>query len=129
MPRKPTTGFSRRERQIIEILYRLGEAGAAEVIAELPDPPSYSAVRATLRIMERKEHLRHRKEGARYLYAPVRSRSKARRSALAGLVENFFGGKTDEAFAALLDLKAKGMAPEELARLEELVRRAREEGR
>ena len=126
---RPGEDFSRRERQIIEVLYRLGEAGAAEVIEGMLDPSSYSSVRATLRIMEEKGYLVHRKDGPRYLYRPVRSRGTARRSALKGLVENFFGGSPEEAFAALLDLKGREMKTEELTRLEKLVRRAREEGR
>jgi len=95
----------------------------------MEDPPTYSAVRATLRIMEEKGHLQHRREKARFLYRPVRSRGKARRAALAGLVENFFGGSSEDAIATLLDLTARGMDNDELARLEERVRRAREEGR
>lgn len=120
---------SRRERQILEILYRLAEASAQEVLAGLEDPPSYSAVRATLRIMEDKGLVTHREDGPRYLYRPKRQREKARASALRGLVRTFFGGSSAEAIAALLDQDARRMSAEELARLEERVRRAKDEGR
>src|SRR4030095_2713355 len=94
--------LSRRERQIMEIVYRLGEATAAQIHEQIEDPPSYSAIRALLRILVEKEHLLHRADGPRYVYAPVVSRSKARSAALAGVVENFFEGSAVRAAAALL---------------------------
>lgn len=121
--------YSRRERQIVEILYRLGEAGAQEVLAEMPDPPSYSAVRATLRVMEEKGYLSHREEAGRYLYRPRRSAEQARRTALRDLLHTFFGGSSKEVVAALLDLRGAKIEDTELAELEELVRKAREQGR
>jgi len=121
--------LSRRERQILDIVYRLGRASAAEVQSELPDPPSYSAVRATLRIMEEKGHLRHRQEGPRYLYEPTTSLRKVRRSALQRVVETFFDGSSEDAFAALLDMPDAKLQSDELARLEKLIREARKKGR
>ena len=129
MGTRQNDGFSRRERQIIEILYRLEEASAQQVLEELPDAPSYSAVRALLRIMEDKGHVRHRRDGPRYLYSPRRPRERASRSLLANLVKNFFGDSSEEAFAALLDLKGREMSDGELARLERMVRQARKAGR
>jgi predicted transcriptional regulator len=125
----PNDSLSRRERQILDIVYRLGRAGAAEVQSELPDPPSYSAVRATLRIMEDKGHLRHRKEGPRYLYEPTTSLRKVRRSALQRVVETFFDGSPEDTFAALLELPDSKLESDELARLEKLIREARKKGR
>ncbi|MEQ1891909.1 MAG: BlaI/MecI/CopY family transcriptional regulator [Planctomycetota bacterium] len=120
---------ARRERQILEILYRLSEASAQEVLAALEDPPSYSAVRATLRIMEEKGLVAHREDGPRYLFRPRRQRDKARASALRGIVRNFFAGSSAEAIAALLNQDARHMSAADLTRLEELVRRAKQEGR
>ena len=84
--------LSRRERQIMEIVYRLGEATAAQVLEQIEDPPSYSAIRALLRILVDKQHLQHRVDGPRYIYAPIVSRNKARSAALAGVIDNFFEG-------------------------------------
>jgi predicted transcriptional regulator len=83
--------LSRRERQIMDVVYRLGEATAAQILEQIEDPPSYSAIRALLRILVEKQHLQHRADGPRYVYAPVVSRNKARSAALAGVVDNFFG--------------------------------------
>src|SRR5262245_34339494 len=94
--------LSRRERQIMEIVYRLGEATAAQILEQMEDPPSYSAIRALLRILVDKQHLQHRADGPRYVYAPVVSRVKARAAALAGVVENFFEGSAVRTAAALL---------------------------
>ena len=126
-PQEPA--LSRRERQIMDLLFRMGEADVASVRAGLVDPPSYSAVRATLRVMEEKGHVSHRDEGGRYVYAPRASRRRARRAALQRVVETFFGGDAEAAFAALLDLRGEAIEPEQLDRLEDLLRRAREEGR
>ncbi len=96
--------LTRRERQIMDIVYRRGRATAAEVLAELPDPPSYSAVRALLRILEEKGYLRHQQEGPRYVFLPTLARDKARRSALKQMVQTFFDGSAEQAVAALLDM-------------------------
>ncbi len=129
MATTPQTTLSRRERQIMDILYQLGRATAADVHRRLPDPPSYSAVRATLRVLEDKGHVRHEQDGPRYVFLPTVARSTARSSALAHLVRTFFGGSTAGAMAALLDLGGTAPEPEELDALAELIERARREGR
>ncbi len=125
----PETHLSRRERQIMDILHQRGRATAAEVQAALPDPPSYSAVRALLRILEEKGHLRHLKEGARYVFLPMVSRETARRSALKRVVATFFEGSIPRAVAALLEARDTRLSDSELQKLEELVNQARKEGR
>jgi predicted transcriptional regulator len=125
----PTLTLSRRERQIMDIIYRRGRATAAEVQADLPDPPSYSAVRALLRVLEEKGHLRHEQDGPRYLFLPTVGRDRARRSALKQLVRTFFDGSVEEAAAALLDMSRDRLAPDELDRLSTLIEKARKEGR
>jgi predicted transcriptional regulator len=121
--------LSRRERQIMEAIYRLGSATVADVIAELPDPPSYSAVRAMLGKLETKGYLRHRQEGPRYLYLATVPRRQARDSALQRLVRTFFEGSTEKAVTALLDLSAGEMTDEELDRLTALIQEAKKGGR
>jgi predicted transcriptional regulator len=123
------TGLSRRERQIMDAIYQMGEATAQDVLDRIPDPPSYSAVRALLRILEDKGHVRHRRDGQRYVYGPTVPRDRARTSALRQLVRTFFDGSAGAAAAALLDLSRDDLTDNELARLEELVERARKEGR
>jgi predicted transcriptional regulator len=123
------SGLSRRERQIMDVIYRKGRATAAEVLAELPDPPGYSAVRALLRILEEKGHLRHEAQGPRYVFLPTVARAKARKSALRQLLQTFFDGSTEQAVAALLDLSASKLSDEELDRLARLIDQARKEGR
>ena len=122
-------GLSRRERQIMDIVYRHGDVTVASVLDELPDPPSYSAVRAMLRVLEEKGHLKHRQEGPRYVYSPTVPREDARQSALRRLLETFFDDSTEQAVAALLDLSAADLSKAELDRLQELIEEAREEGR
>ena len=121
--------LSRRERQIVDVLYRLGDATAQDVLDALPDPPSYSAVRALLRILEEKGHVKHRRDGQRYVYTPTVPRERARISALRRLVGTFFDGSAGAAAAALLDLSRDDLSEEELAQLQEVVDRARKEGR
>ncbi len=122
--------LSRRERQIMEIVYRLGEATAAQIHEQIEDPPSYSAIRALLRILVDKQHLQHRVDGQRYIYAPVVSRSKARSAALAGVVENFFEGSAARAAAALLgSAHGKKLTKGELDELSMLIDNARKQGR
>lgn len=128
MPDPLTTQLSRRERQIMDVVYRLGQATAAEVLAELPEPPSYSAVRAMLRLLEEKGHVRHEQDGPRYLYLPTVHRDKARKSAMRHLVRTFFDGSTEDAVAALLQSDA-GIGDDELARLAKLIEGAKKEGR
>src|SRR3954462_2177794 len=119
----------RRERQIMDVIYRRGHATAAEVLQDLPDPPSYSAVRAMLRVLEEKGHLRHEQQGPRYVFLPTVPREKARRSALKQLVRTFFDGSTEQTVAALLDLSASKLSDDELERLSLLIDQARKEGR
>ncbi len=121
--------LSRREREILEILYRLESASAADVQKAMADPPSYSAVRAHLRILEEKGHVRHRSQGQRYIFSPTLSREKARRNALRGLLKNFFSGSKEEVVATLLDMGTEGVSDAELERIAELIDQAREEGR
>jgi predicted transcriptional regulator len=122
------SSLSRRERQIMDAIYRRGQATAAEVLEDLPDPPSYSAVRAMLRVLEEKGHLRHEQQGPRYVFLPTVPREQARRSALKQLVRTFFEGSTEQTVAALLDLSASRLSDAELDRLSQLIERARKEG-
>lgn len=119
--------LSRRERQILDILYAKGSATAAEVRDALPDPPSYSAVRALLRILEDKGHARHESQGTKYIYLPLVPRERARNSALTRIVKTFFDGSAAQAAAALVD--SGSLSDEELTRLSALIDRARKEGR
>ncbi|HEY0810183.1 MAG TPA: BlaI/MecI/CopY family transcriptional regulator, partial [Longimicrobiales bacterium] len=122
-------GLSRRERQIMDALYTLGEATVGEVMDNIPDPPSYSAVRATLRVLEEKSHVKHKQDGPRYLYLPTVPRDKARSHALKHLVGTFFGGSVEQAVMALLSMPETKMSDEQLEKLAEQVRQAEEEGR
>ncbi len=119
--------LSRRERQILDILYARGRATAAEIQSALPDPPSYSAARALLRVLEDKGHVRHEEDGPRYIYMPRVPRDRARRSALKHMVETFFGGSEADAAAALLDTSASKLSREDLDRMESLIARARKD--
>jgi len=121
--------LSRRERQIMDALHARGNATAAEVLAALPDPPSYSAIRALLRILEEKGHVKHRREGARYVYLPRTSRITASRSALKRVVATFFQGSTAEAMAALLETRDAQLSEAELNKLQEMITQAKKEGR
>jgi predicted transcriptional regulator len=123
---KPTlASLSRRERQIMDLLFKKERATAADVQRELPDPPSYSAVRALLRILEEKGHVRHEQDGPRYVYVPRVNREQASRSALRHLVATFFDGSTEQAMAALLE--ARPLEDDELSRMAELIDKARRE--
>jgi predicted transcriptional regulator len=121
--------LSRRERQIMDLLYRSGRLSAAEVLDGLPDAPSYSAVRALLRILETKGHVRHEEEGRAYIYMPVARRTDARQSALSHLLKTFFDNSADQAVAALLAIKGEKMSGAELDRMSQLIEDARKEGR
>ncbi len=129
MAKTPHIHLSRRERQIMDVIYQLGVATATEVMERLPDPPSYSAVRAMLRLLEEKGHLQHEQDGPRYVYKPTLAHVKAQRSALKHLVETFFEGSTEQAVAALLDLSKSKLSGDELDRLAELIEQAKKEGR
>ena len=119
--------LSRRERQILDILYAKSSATAAEVRESLPDPPSYSAVRALLRILEEKGHAKHETQGTRYVYLPSVPRESARNSALTRIVQTFFDGSAAQAAAALVD--SGSLSEDDLKRLSEMIDRARKEGR
>ena len=121
--------LSRRERQIMDFLFRHGAGTVAEVLAGIPDPPSYSAVRALLRTLEEKGVVTHREDGPRYVYEPTVPRERERTSALAHLVKTFFDGSTSQAMAALLDLSERPLTPEEAERLDRLIAQSRQEGR
>jgi len=121
--------LARRERQIMDLIYRLGRASAGEVLAGLPDSPSYSTVRALLRVLETKGHLKHEVDGPRYVYVPTVTRERARESALRQVVNTFFDGSSVAAAAALLDLTDASLDQTELKRLAALVAQAKKEGR
>ena len=121
--------LSRRERQIMDALHQRGQATAAEVQAALPDAPGYSAVRALLRILEDKGHVKHRREGIRYVYVPRAKRESARRFALKRVVSTFFQGSVTQAMAALLETADARLSDSELRALQEMIDQARKEGR
>lgn len=121
--------LGRRERQILETVYRLDRATVAQVRAELPDPPSYSAVRGMLNLLEEKGHLRHEQDGLRYVYLPVVETEEASRFALAHVVRTFFGGSPAEAASALFELPDQKLSREELEQLSRMIRQAIREGR
>ena len=125
MPSHPHTALTKRERQIMDALYRLGRATAAEIMDGLDGAPGYSTVRTQLRVLERKGHVKHEEEGLRYVYMPTVPRHSARRAALKHLVETFFEGSTTKAVAALLGGEASRVSDAELARIEDMVKDAR----
>jgi predicted transcriptional regulator len=122
------TTLTRRERQIMDVLYRRGRATAAEVMADLPGEPNYSTVRTQLRVLEDKGHVRHDEEGGRYVYAPAVPRHAARKSALKHLVETFFDGSAEQVVAAVLGGEASRLSDEELDRVSALIEKARKDG-
>ena len=119
--------LSRRERQILDILYAQGKATAADIQAALPDPPSYSATRALLRILEEKGHVQHEPDGPRYLFRPRVGKDRACKTALRHVVQTFFNNSAGDAVAALLDTSAGQLKPEDLDRLQGLIEKARKE--
>jgi predicted transcriptional regulator len=127
--KRALTNLSRRERQIMDVIYREGQATATEVLAAIADPPSYSAVRAMLRVLENKGHLRHVLDGTRYDYRPTLPRDRAGKPALENVLRTFFDGSTEKAVAALLDLSRSDLSAQDLDRLSELIAQARTEGR
>ena len=129
MPEKTARHLSRRERQIMDIIYARGEAAAAEVHAALPDAPSYSAVRTLLRILEEKGHLRHREDGPRYIFLPTEPHGKASRSALKQVVQTFFDGSLSNAVAALVDAQGGRLPAAEWKRIEAIIAAAKKNAR
>jgi BlaI family penicillinase repressor len=128
MAKAAHTSLTRRERQIMDILYRRGRATAAEVLEDLPGDTHYSTVRTQLRVLEEKGHVHHEEEGLRYVYMPSVARSAARKSALRHVVQTFFDGSAEKAVAALLGGEASRLSEEELERIAELISKARKEG-
>jgi len=128
-PTQTHTALSRRERQIMDVLYRLGRATAGEIMAQVAGAPSYSTIRTQLRVLEQKGHVRHEEQGLRYVYMPIVPRHSARRSALKHLVDTFFDGSSAKVVAALLGGDAAKVSDDELERIAELVRKARSESR
>ena len=127
---KPTSiTLSRRERQIMDLLYRSGRATVAEIQQALPSPPSYSATRAMLRILEEKGHIRHEEDGPRYVFTPKLSRDSARKSALRHMVQTFFEGSAAKLVSTLVSEDAGRMSTEELSLLAKLIEKARKEGK
>lgn len=119
--------LSRRERQIMDLLFAAGSASGQEIQQQMPDPPSYSTVRTILRVLERKGYVRHREEGLRYVYEPAVARDVARKSAVQRLLRTFFDGSAQQAVAALLDPKVSRISRQQLDEIAELVERARKE--
>ena len=127
--KKSPRDLGRRERQIMDVIFELGEASVADVLARLSDPPSYSAVRTMIRYLEGKGHLRHRRDGIKYVYRPTEPKESVSRSALRHLVKTFFGGSAPDAVAAILDVTSEKLSDDDLDRIERLIDEARKEGR
>lgn len=127
--KKDSTKLGRRERQILEIVFQLGEASVGDVLEQMADPPAYDSVRTMLRLLESKGYVKHRSEGNKYVYTPTQSRNVASRSALTHLMTTFFRGSMVDTMAAALDLKSDDLSDEELSQLESLIAQARKEGR
>jgi predicted transcriptional regulator len=128
MAKNSDRNLSRRERQMMDILYQRGRATAQEILEAMPDPPTYSAVRAKLRVLEEKGHIRHEEESLRYVYLPVVARDSARKSALRHMVTTFFAGSVQETVAALLDLSAARLTGADLDRIAAMIEQAKKEG-
>jgi predicted transcriptional regulator len=122
-------GLSRRERQIMDILYQRGKSSASEVLEAMPDPPGYSAVRAMLRVLEEKGHVKHQAEGLKYVYVPTVARDKAKRSAVKHLLDTFFKDAPEQVVAALLDVSSTRLTRAELDRMAEMIEKVKREGK
>jgi len=127
MAKKTAFNLSRREQQIMDSIYQRGQASVNDVLGDLPDPPSYSSVRALLRILEEKGHLKHKKDGPRYVYMAIRSRNNAGRTAIKRLLTTFFDDSVEKTVAALLDVSETQLSDEQLDGLNELIKQARQE--
>jgi predicted transcriptional regulator len=125
----PLLQLSRRERQIIDILYRLGRASAAEIHAALPDPPSYTAIRTHLTLLEEKKHVKHESDGTRFIYSPVVSREEMGEQAIEGVLRTFFNDSVDLVITALIKRRQTQLSAEQIERLEQMIGQARKEGR
>lgn len=126
---KSQDGHSRREREIMAALYKLGRATAAQILEEIPDPPSYTAIRTLLTILEKKGHVRHDSDGTRYVYEPKVARGEMGRRAIGNLLKTFYDNSVSDAVAAMLSQEDAAISREELDRLAKLIAKAREEGR
>ena len=126
---KGQKNLSRRERQIMDIVYVMGKVSVAQVLERIPNPPSYSAVRALLKVLEKKGHLRHKQEGPRYVYFPTLPREEARQNALKHIMQTFFDDSTEDVVAALLNISEGSLSEADYNRLSELIKKARKEGR
>jgi predicted transcriptional regulator len=122
-------GLSRRERQILDVLYRLGKASAADIREELPDPPTYTAVRTHLGILQDKGHIKFESDGTRYIYEPVVPRDEMAKSVIDGVLKTFFGGSIERVVSTLIDNEESAVTPEQLDRLAQIIDEARREGR
>jgi predicted transcriptional regulator len=129
MPNEAITNLSRRERQIMDAIYRLGRATVQDVLEQLPDPPSYSAVRALMRVLEEKEYVKHIQDGPRYVFYPTISREKAKKSALKHLLTTFFNGSLEDAVAALITVAPGDVSNEQLDRLAQLIEQAKKQAK
>ena len=128
MKKPPEPKLSRRERQMMDILYQRGRSTAAEIHEQMADPPSYSAVRAKLKVLEDKGHIRHEVQATRYIYTPVVARDRAKESALRHLLSTFFDNSAEHAVTALLELKPGGLSRDKLDKLSALIDQAKKEG-
>ena len=126
---KGQKNLSRRERQIMDIVYVMGKVSVAQVLERIPNPPSYSAIRALLKVLEKKGHLKHKQEGPRYIYFPTLPREKARQNALKHIMQTFFDDSTEDVVAALLNISEGSLSEIDYKRLSELIKKARKEGR
>lgn len=129
VPKYTQLSLSRRERQILDILYRREKATATEVREAMDDPPSYSAVRTLLGVLEEKTHVRHEADGLKYVYMPIVPKEKARRSVIKHMMDTYFGGSPEQAVAALLDVSAGQLKREDLNRMAAMIEKARQEGK
>lgn len=127
--KRDSSKLGRREREILDIVFRLQEASVGDVAAQMADPPAYDSVRTMLRLLERKGFVKHRQDGTKYLYRPTQSRSSASKSALSHLMATFFQNSIADTMAAALDLKSDDLSDEELKKLQTLIENARQEGR
>ena len=123
------SALSRREREILDILYRRGKASASDVQEVMKDPPTYSGVRAMLRVLEEKGHIKHENEGLKYVYSPVVNHDKAKRSAVKHILDTFFRDSPEQIVAALLDVSSKRLTREDLDRMSEMIEQAKKEGK
>lgn len=128
-PTPDATPLAKRERQVMDILYRRQEATVAEIMAELPDPPTYSAVRSILRVLGEKQLVHHREDGPRYIYYPAHSTEAARADVLAHVVHTYFAGSSEQAVTALLRMSDVDMSEADVQRLRDSIRRARQGGK